>query len=109
MATKNDTTPALTTEEQLAAAKAAIAKLEAESAEKDELIAEQQATIEAQDSSSLDVPAFPTVKHEGKTYKVTARNFKIKGDPKIYVLADLKDPELVAKLVAQGAGYLKAE
>jgi hypothetical protein len=40
---------------------------------------------------------------------VTAKRFKIKNDPKEYALADLKDAELVAKLIAQGAGFLKKE
>lgn len=86
--------------------KAYIEKLEAESAEKDEIIAELQAAIDAQDHSSLDIPTWPSVKHDGTTYEVRARKFKLKGDPKTYELTDLKDPELVAKLVATRAGYL---
>lgn len=86
-----------------------VKKLEAENAEKDEIIAELQAAIDAQDNSGLDVPAYPTVKHNGTTYEVRARKFRMKGDPRVFELADLKDPALVAQLVEQKSGFLVAK
>jgi hypothetical protein len=118
MAKNNNNTPpaqspeATTTEvspEVLIVLKNQIEALEAELKEKDALIDELLKQVETQDTSSLEVPKYPTVKHLGKTYQVRAKRFRLKGDPRIYEVSDLKDPELVAKLVEQKSGFMVAE
>lgn len=74
--------------------------------EQEELIEELQEQISAQDNDGLKIPGPPTVKFDGETYLVTARKFRLKGDPKTYELEDLRDQDLVRRLVESKAGYL---
>lgn len=90
----------------LAQKDAVISELRKANEEQEELIEELQEQISAQDNDGLKIPGPPTVKFDGETYEVTALKFRLKGDPKVYELEDLRDQELVRKLVDSKSGFL---
>lgn len=85
---------------------AVINELKKANEEQEELIEELQQQISAQDNDGLKIPGPPTVKFDGETYEVTARKFRMKGDPKVYELEDLRDQDLVRRLVESKSGFL---
>ncbi|QNF34353.1 hypothetical protein HUW51_17085 [Adhaeribacter swui] len=94
----------LTPEQELEILRKRNAELEAQQAEKDQIIAEQLEQLdlaEAQKGNTL-----PVVAHDKKKYQLLAAKFQFAGQE--YKAEDLKsDKDLVKKLIEAGAGILQ--